>query len=97
VLAAATLDYSAGVPGEVEELVRFSSWLESESADRLKQHTDALIEGGEGFTVLVETLNGAHLETIGRVSARGAILKIRDITKEREDPASNSEDRKSVV
>lgn len=97
VLAAATLDYSAGVPGEVEDLVRFSSWLESESASRLKQHTDALIEGGEGFAVPVETLNGVHLETFGRVSAGGAILKIRDNTKESEEPASDGESDEEIA
>jgi len=90
-LAAASLDPCAGVPAEVEEVVSFSSWLETDSAARLKNHIDALLEDGEGFATPVETLNGAHLETIGRVSAGGVIVKIRDIDGGRERPASRSE------
>ncbi len=77
-LAAASLGGSAGAPAEIEEVIRFSSWLESDSAARLKNHIDALLEGGEEFTIRVETIKGCHLEAIGRVSAGGAIVKIRD-------------------
>ena len=88
VLAAASLHHCAGIPDEVDDVVSFSSWLERESAARLKNHIDALLEDGTGFAIRVETLKGAHLETIGRVSAGGAILKIRDIENDRQESAS---------
>ena len=66
VLAATTLDNSAGVPARVEDVIRFSCWLETGSANQLKQRTDALIEDGERFAVPVETHQGAHLDAYAR-------------------------------
>jgi len=93
VLAAASLDNYAGVPDEVGDVVSFSSWLESDSAVQLNNHIDALLEGGAGFAITVETLKGARLESIGRIAAGGAIVKIRGIGSDLKGPASRSETR----
>lgn len=90
-LAAASLSACAGAPAKVEEVIIFSSWLDGDSATQLKKHTDAMLEGGEMFAFNVVTLTGDHLETIGRVSAGGAILKIRHINGDHEKSASHNE------
>jgi PAS domain-containing protein len=84
-IAAATLDEALGVPARVEEIVRTASWLEHNSACELEQRISSMVEAGEDFALLVETTSGAQLEAIGRTSASGAILKIRDITGDRKE------------
>jgi signal transduction histidine kinase len=87
-LAAATLDVELGVPGKAGEVVRYAAWLERNSAAELEERVACLLEAGEGFTHLIETASGAQLEAIGRASASGAILKIRDITGDRKEMAA---------
>ena len=95
-IAAATLGEELGVPASVEEIVRTASWLEHNSACELEQRISSMVEAGEGFALLVETASGAKLEAIGRTSASGAILKIRDITGDRKEMAALGNERKQL-
>ncbi len=95
-LAAVTLDADLGVPAKAEEVVRYADWLESTSAVELEERMSCLLEAGESFAHLVETASGKQLEAIGRASASGAILKIRDITGDRKDVATIGNERKQL-
>jgi signal transduction histidine kinase len=95
-LAAATLDTALGVPGKAEEVVRYTAWLERTSAVELEERVACLLEAGESFAHLVETASGKQLEAIGRASATGAILKIRNITGDRKEMASLGNERKQL-
>jgi signal transduction histidine kinase len=95
-IAAATLDVGLGVPQTASELVDAASWLERSSANELEERISAMLESGEGFAILVESKSGAQLEAIGRASANGTTLKIRDITGNRKEMAALSSDRKQL-
>ena len=47
-----------------------------------------MLEAGEGFALHIKTVSGTQLEAIGRASANGAILKIRNITGDRKQMAA---------
>ena len=96
VLAAATLDAALGVPSTAKDVARFTGWLEAGSARDLEERTGALLEAGESFTICVETATGARLEAAGRVSAAGAIVKIRDIAGDRKEMAALSDERQRL-
>ncbi len=95
-LAAATLDAELGVPSKAEEVVRYAAWLERNSACELEERISCLHEAGESFAHLVETASGKQLEAIGRASASGAILKIRDISGDRKEMAVLGNERKQL-
>ena len=88
VLAAATLDPDFGVPAKAEACVDFTAWLEAESASEMERRVSALLETGEAFTLIAETTSGANLEAIGRASAAGAILKLRNVPSDRGELAA---------
>ena len=87
VLAADTLDPELNVPVEAKEIVNFPTWLETNSASELGKHVSALLEAGEGFKLIAETTAGAKLEAMGRASGTGAILKIRNVSSDCDEPA----------
>ncbi len=95
-LAAETLDATLGVPSRAEDVANFASWLEPNSARDLEERMNGLLEAGKGFALHIEAAAGAQLEAIGRASASGAILKIRDMTSGREEMAVLSDEHRQL-
>lgn len=93
VLAAATLDPGLGVPVKAEEMLNFAAWLETHAAGEIEKRIATLLERGESFVLVGEAASGAKIEAIGRASAAGAILKIRNVSDDREEMASLGNDR----
>ncbi|MDA7948666.1 MAG: PAS-domain containing protein [Hyphomicrobiaceae bacterium] len=84
VLAAATLDPSLKIPRDVEDVVRFESWLDARSARELTERVSTLLEAGESFAEIVVTASGAGIEAMGRAAGTGAIVKLRDMSGDRQ-------------
>ncbi len=72
------------VPRIAAELVRFETWLQGDSAMRLRRKIARLKARGEAFNIAIITLSGTVLEADGRVSGTYLALRIRPVFGERE-------------
>lgn len=78
-VVAHTLSSVPGLPEDERELVRFGTWLDSESAESLKFGLDALFADGRPFNLLLKTSAGGNLEADGRAAGSRAVLRLRDV------------------
>jgi len=78
-VVAHTLTSVAGLPDSQEHLLRFGTWLDTESAEALKSGLDALFSDGRPFNLLLKTNAGGHLEADGRAAGSRAVLRLRDV------------------
>ncbi len=72
------------VPRVAAELLQFETWLQGDSALRLRRRIARLKERGEAFNIAIITLSGTVLEADGRVSGTHLALRIRPVFGERE-------------
>jgi signal transduction histidine kinase len=56
----------------------FGTWLEPDKAHALENAVASLRARGEGFTVALTTLAGAHIEAEGRAIGGRAVLRLKD-------------------
>ncbi len=74
---------TAHVPSDHRELMRFTAWLEPESASTLLESVTMLREQGSAFNIGIRTLPGELLEADGRAAGGLATLRFRPLTGER--------------
>lgn len=75
-----TLTGIPGLPDHHAEILRFSHWLDAQSAQALKSVIDLLFAHGRSFNVIVKTLAGGTLEAEGRAAGGRAVLRFKDIS-----------------
>lgn len=90
-IVAATLDAGLGLPDEIDRLLRFSDWLERDSACELESHLADLHSDGSAFNVMLKTATGGHVEADGRAAGGGCMIKIRDLAGRRRQLANLAE------
>ncbi len=73
----ARLHVVSSVPRSEERLVRFSEWLEEDSAERLEEALHGLRTTGEPFNIAVRTTGGDLLEADGRAAGYSIVLRFR--------------------
>ncbi|MEL7544378.1 MAG: PAS domain-containing protein, partial [Pseudomonadota bacterium] len=72
-----------GAPRELDQLMRFSLWLEPASAARLTAELDTMFRDGEAATFMVRTVDGVPIEAACRVHGGRAFLRLREAAGER--------------
>lgn len=77
----------AAVPSERTEIPAFGKWLKPESAHLLEKHLAALRERGEAFTLSLTTVQETYLEATGRTSNGAALMRLRDLSADRQQLA----------
>ncbi|MGI9383903.1 MAG: ATP-binding protein [Methyloligellaceae bacterium] len=87
-IVAATLDSGLGLPHEIDRLLRFSDWLERDSACELDSHLADLRSEGAAFNVMLKTATGGHVEADGRAAGGGCMIKFRDLAGRRRQLAN---------
>ena len=80
-----TLTSVAGLPENQKEFLRFGQWLDTDSAEALKQGLDALFADGRPFNLLLKTVAGGHLEADGRAAGARAVVRMRDVAGYKRD------------
>lgn len=70
-------------PADIEQLLKFSEWLEATSAAELSHRIEAFILRGETFTQSVQTAAGAALEVETRNTPSGPMLRMRPLVEQR--------------
>lgn len=71
------------IPSTAIELVKFTQWLDGDSASLLSGAISALQESGTGFNFAIKTSEGDLLEATGRAAAGLATLRFRPLAGER--------------
>jgi signal transduction histidine kinase len=74
---------TARVPADHRELLRFSAWLEPESASALMEALSLMREQGTAFNIGIRTQPGELLEADGRAAGGLATLRLRPLSGER--------------
>jgi signal transduction histidine kinase len=74
---------TARIPTDPRELMRFSAWLEPESAAALVEALSVMREQGTAFNIGIRTLPGELLEADGRAAGGLATLRLRPLSGER--------------
>jgi signal transduction histidine kinase len=77
-IAVHNLKRELGVPKILQELLRFSLWLEADAASELAQGLDALLREARPFARVLKTTSGAFVEVEGRVAGHRGVLRLRD-------------------
>lgn len=80
-----TLRGIRGLPLDNVQLVGFGSWLDRNSAEKLRYSIDKLLRLGRPFNMIIKTSVGDHLEADGRASSGRAVLRLRDIAGYKRD------------
>ncbi|MTI00285.1 PAS domain-containing sensor histidine kinase [Roseibium sp. RKSG952] len=78
------LSERSGVPKNAVSLLAFGNWLNPKSAADLESHLDVLFSRGEAFTLTLKTLTGTFVEAIGRTTGGAVVLRLRDLSGERQ-------------
>ena len=86
-LIAHTLETVAGIPGRLDDLLRFGAWLDAETVVELRTNLDTLFTQGKPFNIFMRTLAGGFTEADGRVAGARAILKLRDVAGQKKELA----------
>ncbi|MCB1509980.1 MAG: PAS-domain containing protein, partial [Hyphomicrobiaceae bacterium] len=68
-----------------EELLKFTTWLDTHAAADLKDALDELFGYGRPFTLFLKTAAGGHLEADGRATGARAVLRLRDVAGTKQD------------
>jgi signal transduction histidine kinase len=86
----------AGIPQDVAAMLAFENWLAPESASGFKRLVEGLQRRGEGFSTILRTRAGDHLEAEGRCAGASVLLRFHDISAERAELARIA-DRHAVL
>ncbi len=78
-----TLPESSGVPRSRLAFLAFGQWLDPASCQILEDKIRVLRERGEGFSEILRTGAGTHLEASGRPAGSRCFVRIRNLTRER--------------
>ncbi|MEP3046876.1 MAG: ATP-binding protein [Roseibium sp.] len=78
------LPEKSGVPRPPAQLLAFGSWLTAKCAGDLERHLDLLFRTGECFTSTLKTRSGSYVEALGRTTGGAVVLRLRDLTGERQ-------------
>ncbi|ADZ72617.1 Alkaline phosphatase synthesis sensor protein phor [Polymorphum gilvum SL003B-26A1] len=78
---------SSGAPRAPGQLLAFGSWLEPKSAEVLEAHLGRLRSAGDAFAVTLTTRKRTYVEAVGRTAGGVAVLRLRDLTGERQAQA----------
>jgi signal transduction histidine kinase len=78
------LPEKSGVPRPPVQLLAFGSWLTVKCASDLERHLDMLFRTGEAFTTTLKTRTGSYVEALGRTTGGAVVLRLRDLTGERQ-------------
>ncbi len=78
------LPEASGVPRAADKLLAFGSWLTSKCASDLERRLDTLFNTGEGFVETLKTSVGTYVEATGRTTGGAVVLRLRDLTGERQ-------------
>ncbi|MCX2724378.1 PAS domain-containing sensor histidine kinase [Roseibium salinum] len=78
------LPEKSGVPRPPAQLLAFGSWLTAKGAGDLERHLDMLFRTGEAFTTTLKTRTGTYVEALGRTTGGAVVLRLRDLTGERQ-------------
>ncbi len=70
---------------EQQRLLAFGTWLPADQAQELDRAVETLRARGEGFRLSLTNLQGRCLEAEGRAVGGRAVLRIRDISGERQE------------
>ena len=84
------LPEQSGVPRATNQLLAFGSWLTGKCASDLERRLDALFSRGETFSCTLTTRLGTYVEAIGRTTGGAVVLRLRDMTGERQIQAEIS-------
>ncbi|MEX0591143.1 MAG: PAS-domain containing protein [Xanthobacteraceae bacterium] len=68
-----------GAPA-ARRVLAFGSWLDPARAHAIDHAVDALRRRGEGFSLVLATKTGRHVEAEGRPIGGAAVLRLRDVT-----------------
>ena len=82
---------SRQIPADAQVLARPSAWLEPRSAQALRPALDRLQAEGKPFNLTATTLAGEVVEVDGRTRGPHAIMRIRDLTEQRQAVADAEE------
>ncbi|MES0883214.1 PAS domain-containing sensor histidine kinase [Roseibium sp. SCP14] len=78
------LPEKSGVPRPPAQLLAFGSWLTAKCAGDLERFLDMLFRTGEAFTTTLKTRTGTYVEALGRTTGGAVVLRLRDLTGERQ-------------
>ncbi|POF34112.1 signal transduction histidine kinase [Roseibium marinum] len=78
------LPEKSGVPRPPVQLLAFGSWLTAKCASDLERYLDMLFRSGEAFTTTLKTRTGSYVEALGRTTGGAVVLRMRDLTGERQ-------------
>ncbi|KZM50963.1 histidine kinase [Labrenzia sp. OB1] len=78
------LPETSGVPRPPVQLLAFGSWLTAKCASDLERYLDMLFRSGEAFTTTLKTRTGSYVEAMGRTTGGAVVLRMRDLTGERQ-------------
>ncbi len=84
------LPEKSGVPRPPAQLLAFGSWLTTKCAGDLERRLDMLFRTGEAFTATLKTRTGTYVEALGRTTGGAVVLRLRDLTGERQMQAELS-------
>lgn len=79
-----TLPAEAGVPARTSEVLRIGSWLAEPQASALARALETLLAEGRAFHMLAAPLSGAALEVEGRAVGGRLIVRLREVSAERQ-------------
>ncbi|HZP19397.1 MAG TPA: ATP-binding protein [Bauldia sp.] len=82
-LVAGRLTSVPEAPVEREAVIRFASWLQPESVQRLERGIARLRERGEAFTLTLATSASRIIEAVGRTVGGLAVVRFRDLSGDR--------------
>lgn len=85
------LPESLNFPEGIDQLLEYEGWLETKSAEALRAYQDHLRTHGEPFRLTLCTTHGVYLEATGRTAGGAAVLRLRDLTGDRQANARLSE------
>ncbi|MDD7909776.1 ATP-binding protein [Pseudovibrio exalbescens] len=87
---------SLNFPEGINQLLEYEAWLETKSAEALRAYLDHLRTHGEPFRLTLSTTNGVYLEATGRTAGGAAVLRLRDLTGDRQASARLSEQNEKL-
>jgi signal transduction histidine kinase len=75
-----------GEPGVIapalapHQMLAFAAWVDADKVRELEDAIDKLRAHGDGFSLLLTTMFGRHVEAEGRAIGGYAVMKLRDVT-----------------
>ncbi|WP_208995638.1 PAS domain-containing sensor histidine kinase [Pseudovibrio sp. Alg231-02] len=82
--------------GGLSQLVEFETWLDVKSAEALRAFLEHLRGHGEVFRLTLTTTDGVYLEASGHTAGGLAVLRLRDLTGDRQLSARLAEQNKEL-